>query len=258
MIKIISWNVNSINVRKEQIYDLLKTHAPDFLCIQEMKTLNYEDPYLEELGYNIFYNGEKSYNGVAIIVKKTIKLTICNIAFEEYSLPKPRLLSCYCEDLNLYIASLYLPNGSDDNKFQYKQEFLANFYQYLIYLKKYYNNIIIAGDYNLALNEQDVSRKYMHNNMVDFRPIERFYLQAFHNIGYIDQFRFFNNFKTQEKYTWWDYQNGGIKFNQGMRIDYILVTPNLANNIIESEILLNYRMMERPSDHAPIVFSYQN
>ena len=73
MIKIISWNVNSINVRKEQIYDLLKTHAPDFLCIQEMKTLNYEDPYLEELGYNIFYNGEKSYNGVAIIVKKTIK-----------------------------------------------------------------------------------------------------------------------------------------------------------------------------------------
>ncbi|MCK4963107.1 MAG: endonuclease/exonuclease/phosphatase family protein, partial [Anaerolineales bacterium] len=71
MIKLASWNVNSLKVRLPHVLDWLKEHQPDILGLQETKTIDENFP-LEEIqaaGYHVNFAGQKTYNGVAVISK---------------------------------------------------------------------------------------------------------------------------------------------------------------------------------------------
>ena len=153
--KIATWNVNSLNVRLSHVIEWLNNNQPDILCLQETKQDN--DKFLHEefksLGWYSYHNGQKTYNGVAIISKKP--LTDISINIDGYADIQSRLISGTYEDNKLNkirIISAYIPNGQslDSEKFIYKQNWLLHFYKLLINLKTKYKKIIISGDFNIS------------------------------------------------------------------------------------------------------------
>jgi len=78
MVKIASWNVNSIKARLPNVLDWLKSARPDIALLQEIKCVEEAFPALEigDLGYNIAVSGQKSYNGVAILSKPPLEVVV--------------------------------------------------------------------------------------------------------------------------------------------------------------------------------------
>ncbi|MDC0127733.1 exodeoxyribonuclease III [Methylophilaceae bacterium] len=253
--KIATWNVNSLNVRLSHVIEWLNNNQPDILCLQETKQDN--DKFLHEefksLGWYSYHNGQKTYNGVAIISKKP--LTDISINIDGYADIQSRLISGTYEDNKLNkirIISAYIPNGQslDSEKFIYKQNWLLHFYKLLINLKTKYKKIIISGDFNISPQNIDCHdpKIWKGKNLVS--AIERDYFEKILNLGFTDSFRYLN--PNSLDYSWWDYRIP-LKRNLGMRIDHILTTNSLVENLQKSFIDKSPRELERPSDHAPVI-----
>jgi exodeoxyribonuclease-3 len=253
MLKIASWNVNSLKVRLEQVLNWLKTTNCDILAIQELKLDNANFPLhvFENLGYYCVFNGQKTYNGVAIISKFPIYDIVYDIP--DFLDPQKRVITATIEGVRIICA--YVVNGEslDSDKFIYKLSWLEQFNHYINQNFTQYKDLIVLGDFNIAPLDIDVYDVTKWQNKILFSDLEK---QAFNNIlnlGLYDSFRLFN---TEDKqYTWWDYRSFGFKRGLGVRIDHILISetikPLLKSCIIDTEP----RRHERPSDHTPIILT---
>ncbi len=254
LMKIISWNVNSVRARIENIKEYIKVSTPNILLLQEIKTQdeNFPSDDFKKLGYISYVFGQKSYNGVAIISKH--KLDNINNSFIKDDLKQSRIITA---DLKLKkkkikLVNIYVPNGNpvDTEKYEYKKEWLKRFITNIKKEIKKNSNILIAGDFNIIPEEIDVHDfKRYENDALGRLEIRKKYRELI-NLGFKDVYRFKN--KAKQEYTFWDYFAGSWQKNYGMRIDHFLLSNSLIENIRSININRKPRSKEKPSDHTPI------
>lgn len=277
--KVITWNVNSIKTRLQHLIHMLQTIKPDVVLLQEIKCINQQFPLEEinELGYNVAISGMKSYNGVAIISKFPLEDVILQFPIEEVGKHnelykqegKPNLEARYIEAVisvpsGAYrIASIYVPNGGVSSKeanlgldvyeterFKYKEAFYGDLKAHCQKLISQNETLIFGGDYNIAPEDLDVHNPKTCSKNTGFLPKEREILRDFMELM-PDSFRTLN--PNDNGFSWWDYRRGGFTANRGMRIDHILLPQNAQKLVQSVAVLEEFRAMERPSDHAPVM-----
>ena len=252
--KIISWNVNSVRARINNILEYINDTKPDILMLQEIKTQDENFPYedFEKLGYTSYVFGQKSYNGVALISK--IKLKNINKDFIKDEQKQSRVITgeIQLNKKKIELINIYVPNGNpiETEKYDYKKNWLK---QFISKMKKNLlknSNLIIAGDFNIIPEEIDVYdfRRYENDALGKLEIRKKF--RELINLGFKDIYRL-NNTKKIE-YTFWDYFAGSWQKNHGMRIDHFLLSNNLIENIKSIKINKKPRSKIKPSDHTPI------
>lgn len=251
--QIATWNVNSLKVRLPQVLNWLESTNCDILALQELKLENQNFPLEEftKLGYNCVFNGQKTYNGVAIVSKhliEDIELDIPN-----YNDPQKRVISATIRGVR--VICVYVVNGEsiDSPKFIYKMEWLGNLHNFIQLGLSKYEHLVLLGDFNIAPDDMDVYDPNVWRNKILCSPDERNRWQELLNLGLYDSFRLFNSEPTN--YTWWDYRNFAFRRKLGLRIDHILISAKLKNLANNCTIDITPRKNERPSDHAPVILN---
>ena len=240
-----------MNVRKPQVLEWLQAHDPDVLVLQEIKQLTEKFPAeeLRELGYHSIANGQKTYNGVAVVSKQEPNSPI--LEFPDFDDPQRRVLACSIGDTR--IIDLYVPNGSEvgSEKYAYKLEWLASLRRFLAAELQQHENIVVLGDFNIAPADADVYDPEKWGDAILCSPKERAALDAVLELGFSDVFRKFE--QPENMFSWWDYRAAGFRRNAGLRIDLILTSAAMTRRCTASYVDKEPRAWERPSDHAPVV-----
>ena len=248
--KLAAWNVNSLTVRLPHVLDWLKTHQPDALALQELKLEDAKFPLaaIEDAGYHAVFDGQKTYNGVAILTKsrpEDVAKAMPGFADEQ-----KRVIAATIN--NVRVVCVYIPNGQsvDSDKYQYKLRWLDALAGYMARAIADYGDVALLGDYNIAPDDRDVHDPVQWRGQVLCTDAERALFARLLALGMQDSFRLFP--QADKCFSWWDYRMNGFKRNHGVRIDHILLTKALAARCTQSMIDLEPRKRERPSDHAPV------
>ena len=252
--KIISWNVNSVRARIENIKHYIKDSEPDVLMLQEIKTQdeNFPNDEFKNLGYISYVFGQKSYNGVAIISKHELDNTNNNFIKDDLNQSRIITAELKLKKKKIHLINIYVPNGNpvDTEKYEYKKSWLKKFISNVKKKIQKNSNILIAGDFNIIPEEIDVyDFKRYENDALGRLEIRKKYRELI-NLGFKDVYRSKN--KTKQEYTFWDYFAGSWQKNYGMRIDHFLISNSLVENIKSININKKPRSKEKPSDHTPI------
>jgi exodeoxyribonuclease III len=252
--KIISWNVNSVRARIENIKNYIKDSSPDILLLQEIKTQEETFPKddFKDCGYDSYVFGQKSYNGVAIVSK--FKIGNFKTNFIKDDLKQSRIITGEVDlgKKKIELINIYVPNGNpvDTEKYTYKKKWLKKFIANIEKKIAKNPNILIAGDFNIIPDEIDVHDfKRYENDALGKLEIRKKFRELI-NLGFKDIYRFIN--KKKQEYTFWDYFAGSWQKNYGMRIDHFLLSNNLIENVESININKKPRSKTKPSDHTPI------
>jgi len=247
-VKIASWNVNSIRVRLEQVVEWLQAESPDVLGLQELK-MTTEDFPLEaftDIGYTALVNGQKTYNGVALLAKSEGTDPVYDLPGLDD--PQRRVMAATYGDTR--IVNLYCPNGQSvgSDKYAYKLEWFAALHDWLQQEVQAHDKVAVMGDFNIAPEDRDVHDPAAWEGKILCSDDERAALTRLCDLGLNDSFRQFD--QPDESFSWWDYRTGGFRRNRGLRIDLILASEALQTSA--AGIDKEPRALERPSDHAPV------
>ncbi|WP_299487067.1 exodeoxyribonuclease III [Acaryochloris sp. IP29b_bin.137] len=259
--KIVSWNVNSIRTRLDQVLDWLYPQSVDVLCLQETKVVD-EDfprvPFLDE-GYQVYVSGQKAYNGVALVSRSALSEVssgfsplLENDQAQKFDQQKRLITGIIAPGVR--ILNLYVPNGSEvgSDKYIYKLEWLALLHDYIEQLRSQGpTHLLVCGDFNIALEDRDIHDSSNRANHIMATDAERQALQTILDLGLQDAFRKFNAESGQ--FSWWNYRAGAFPKNLGWRIDHHYLTPALYKSAQACTIDVAPRRLPKPSDHAPVV-----
>lgn len=272
-VRIAAWNVNSLKVRLPQVLSWLqdqekKQQPIDALCLQELKLTDDKYPHkeLEDAGYLSLAAGQKTYNGVAIIVRKAALAPIASDTATSFLKPirnipnfedeQQRILAAtipFAGTQPMRLVSAYFPNGQspDSDKFIYKLSWLKALQTWLGEELQQNSRLALLGDFNIAPADIDVHdpSKWIGQNLVS--PEERQAFQQLVELGLTDSFRMFE--QPPKIFSWWDYRMMGFRRNAGMRIDHILLSEALKEKCAASVVDKEPRTWEQPSDHAPVI-----
>ncbi|MFN9211501.1 MAG: exodeoxyribonuclease III, partial [Betaproteobacteria bacterium] len=221
-----TWNVNSLKVRLPHLLDWLGAHRPTIVCLQETKLTDDKFPVadLEAAGYRSVYAGQKTYNGVAVLLHADsvtapteVQINLPNFADEQ-----KRLLADTVGDLRVVCG--YFPNGQavGSEKYEYKLRWLAALTDWLRGELARYPKLALAGDYNIAPEPRDVHDPAAWEGQVLFSEPERAAFRGLLDLGLKDSFRLVE--QPERSSTWWDYRNLAFRRKMCLRIDPILVT----------------------------------
>lgn len=255
MLKIATWNVNSVKTRIGHLVEYLRSeNAPDVLLLQELKCMTEAFPYMEveDAGYNTAVHGQKTYNGVAILSKLPIEDVILGLP------EAPDDAARYIEGVvstkegAVRVASVYVPNGQEpgSEKFQYKMKFFDALYNHIAKTLEYNEKFVIGGDYNVAPEAVDVFDPKSLEGTTCFHIDERRKFRQLLGLGLTDAFRATND--NRQQFSWWDYRQGAWEHNKGMRIDHLLLSPEAADSLAACDVDTSLRGKEKPSDHTPV------
>lgn len=260
MITITSWNINSVRIRLPLIKQFVEHTNPDILCLQETKTENQHFPgdAIQQMGYDyLYFLGQKSYNGVAILSKIPLKYANYNTFIDN---DEVRHLYAYLPD-GTALHNFYVPAGGDVPDVNKNPKFLdkLNFVDAMTSWSSQLHaddRVIILGDMNIAPLEHDVWSHKQLLKVVSHTPIEVEKMNALKaSANWVDVMREFVP-ETEKLYSWWSYRNRDWKkSNRGRRLDHIWMTPNLKDRLISGEILEEARGWESPSDHVPVTMT---
>jgi exodeoxyribonuclease-3 len=256
LLKFATWNVNSLRLRLPQVLAWLAEHQPTALLLQETKVEDALFPATElaAAGWQAAFTGQKSYNGVAILARTmpeyiTYGLTTNPSATETQA----RVIGATVAGVRL--LNLYLPQGeaTDSPKFAFKERMYQALQTELLALTGQYNQLIAAGDYNIAADARDIPvAEKKAEKQVMFTPAERAWLQNLQTqTGLRDALRLVN--QDAGIYSWYDYRMYARAPHHGWRIDYHLVSPSLANKVKAVRHHTAVRALTQPSDHVPVV-----
>jgi len=250
--KIATYNVNGVNGRLPVLLRWLDEAAPDVVCLQELKAPEEKFPEkaLKDAGYNAMWQGQKSWNGVAILAKDA------EIQEVRRSLPgNPEdIHSRYIEAIvnDMLICCLYLPNGnpSPGPKFDYKIEWFSRLASHASELLEADIPIVLAGDFNVMPTDLDVYKPERWLEDALFRPEVRAAFKHLLAQGWTDAIR--ELYPDQKIYTFWDYFRNAFSRDAGLRIDHFLLSPHLKNRLSDAGVDRHVRGWEKSSDHAPV------
>ncbi len=260
--KISTWNVNSINARIEHLEKFITKDQSDIYLLQELKTIEEGFPKnaIEKKGYFSYVNGQKAWNGVAILSKK--KLDITNNSIPKYEDLNARFIETEIKlkniKKNIKLINIYLPNGNpiETEKFDYKIEWMKKFNTYIQNLRNKNIPVIIAGDFNVIPTDEDVYSPENYKNDACAHPLTREQYRKLINMGFTDLVKYFVEGKTN--WTFWGYRGGGWQKGNGLRIDHFLTTSNITDLIQKVEVNREPRGWEKASDHTPVTITLKD
>ena len=256
--KIATWNINSVRLRRPIVDRLITEQAPDVICLQETKVQDQDFPhgFFQERGYNDrVIHGKKNHHGVAIASRLPFddsgRRDWCGLADGRH---------VHATVAGVEIHSVYVPSGGDipdpaiNDKFDHKLNFMREQADYWRGARDDAARRVIVGDFNVAPLETDVWSHKQLLDVVSHTPIEVEHLTAWQDAGgWIDGVR--RIFAPEEKlYSWWSYRAKDWRAsNRGRRLDHVWLTPALAPLLTGVEVLADARDWEKPSDHVPLI-----
>lgn len=251
MVKIATWNVNSVKARLVHLVDWLKSASPDVLLLQEIKCQTEEFPRLEieAAGYRCEVVGQKSYNGVAILAKGPISEPLRELPGgidDDHA----RYLEATVGDMR--VASIYLPNGNpiDTPKFKYKLDFLERLYRHTQELLATEQTVVLGGDFNVCPTDEDVWDVRAMARDALCQPETRAAFRKILHLGWTDAMRALH--PHGRRYTYWDYFQNRFARDHGLRIDLLLLSPRAADRLSQCGVDRGPRAREKASDHTPV------
>ncbi|OKH88843.1 exodeoxyribonuclease III [Thalassospira sp. TSL5-1] len=263
--KIVSWNINSVRLRIDQVTQFLRDQQPDVLCLQELKCPDEHFPHeaFEALGYKHRHvHGMKSYNGVAILSK----LPFTNTEIKHFCAKEDRRHCMAAFENGVEVHNFYIPAGGDEpdpainDKFAHKLSFLQEMTQW--WTERLQGGAgrkaVLVGDFNIAPSEFDVWSHKQLLKVVSHTPVEVEALELFRKSGdFIDAVR--EIYPEPEKlYSWWSYRSRDWRqSNKGRRLDHVWMTPEMAGSVAKASVYDTARDWVKPSDHAPVIVEFK-
>ena len=254
--QVATWNVNGIKARIDTVLAWLDEAAPDVACLQEIKSEDGPFPRepFEARGYRVETHGQKGFNGVAILSR----LPLSGI---EAGLPgdaedaQARFLAATVgapDGRPVKVACLYLPNGNPlgTEKFPYKLAWMERLIAYGRAALAAEVPLVLAGDYNVIPDARDLVSEAAWANDALYQPESRAALRRLEALGFTDAVRATSDGRH---FTFWDYQAGAWQKDNGIRIDHLMLAPQVADRLEAVRVDAHVRGWEKPSDHVPVV-----
>jgi exodeoxyribonuclease III len=221
------------------------------VCLQEIKCQTADFPVLElqAIGYHSAVQGQKSYNGVAILSKEPARDVLIGLPGDPAD-EQARYIEASFGDLR--IASIYLPNGNpvDTEKYPYKLAWMDRLRLHAAGLLKTERPFVLAGDYNICPTDDDVYDPVGWRDDALCRLESREKFRALLHLGLTEAFRALHD--EPHRYSFWDYQQGRWFRDEGLRIDHFLLSPQAADRLVACDIDKEPRGREKASDHTPV------
>ena len=243
-------------MRLPHLLDWLRANPVDVIGLQELKLQDDQFPFaeLEALGYRAAVNGQKTYNGVALLSRLPLEDVVRDMP--GYGDDHKRLIAATVgagTSSEVRVISAYVPNGQavGTDKYAYKLRWLHALAEYLHGELARHERLAIVGDYNIAPTDADVHDPVAWDGHVLCSEPERLAFRALLALGLKDAFTLFP--RPAQSYTWWDYRQGAFRRNLGLRIDHALLSLALCDKCVSFQIDTSPRRLERPSDHAPVM-----
>ncbi len=251
--KLATWNVNSIRQRERHVAEWLGRIQPDLLLLQEIKceAAQFPSQTFESLGYRAEFVGQKSYNGVAVLSREPVEVVHRCLPGLDCDDTQARYIEI--RTAGLTIGNLYLPNGNSGGEagYAYKlrwMDCLADRQQALLEADE---PCLFAGDYNVAPTDEDFAPGTLPSNDALIRPETRAAFRRMLWLGLTDAIRAVQ--PRGKVYTFWDYQAGAWRRDLGLRIDHVLLSPDLAERLVAAKPDRDERNQPQPSDHVPVL-----
>lgn len=253
--RIATWNVNSVNARLETVLKWFEAVQPDVACLQEIKCVDEKFPVeaFERLGYNVAVHGQKSYNGVAMLSKSPMEDVRRGLPCPGEDEQSRYIEAVISGPTPVRVGGLYLPNGNpvDTGKYAYKLDWMIRLQRHAEDLLKLEEPLVLTGDFNVIPQARDAELPKTWEDDALYRPETWEAYRALKNIGLTDAFLQADG--APGSYTFWDYQAGAWQRNNGIRIDFALLSPQAADLLTGAVIHREVRGWEKPSDHVPLV-----
>ena len=250
--KIASFNVNGVNGRLSVLLRWLAEAQPDAVCLQELKAPSERFPIheIEKAGYGAIWQGQKSWNGVAILARGSEPIETRRALPGDGDDSQSRYIEGAVD--GILIGCLYLPNGNPapGPKFDYKLDWFRRLTTYAEELLKLEVPVVLAGDFNVMPTDLDVYNPERWRDDALFRPEVRALFAALVEQGWTDALRSLH--PGEALYTFWDYFRNAWGRNAGLRLDHFLLSPSLVPRLAAAEVDRAVRGWEKASDHAPV------
>jgi exodeoxyribonuclease III len=254
--KIVTWNINGVRARIDNLIAWLRESAPDVVCLQEIKCQDESFPRgeIEALGYHVETHGQKGFNGVAILSRSTPDEVNRGLPGDDED-DHARFMEAVFSVKSgvIRVCSIYLPNGNppdDPVKYPYKLRWMARLEAFARQRLTLEEPLILAGDYNVIPEPHDCWDPKVWEKDALFLPTTRNAFRRIENLGLTDAVRATTD--QVPAYTFWDYQAGAWPKNLGIRIDHLLLSPEAADRLVSTTIEKHVRGWEKPSDHVPV------
>ena len=255
MLRIATWNVNSVNARLETVLQWLREAQPDVVGLQEIKCVDEKFPRepFEDLGYNVLTHGQKSYNGVALLSKYPVEDVRRGLPDGEGDDHARYIEGVIGAPRPLRFGCLYLPNGNPigTEKFAFKLRWMARLFHHAADLLAHEEPLALAGDFNVIPEPEDADRPESWVTDALFQPESRAAWRAIRHLGFTDAQAAVG--AEPHGYTFWDYFRNAYERDHGIRIDHVMLSPQAADRLVSSAVHRHVRGWEKPSDHAPVV-----
>lgn len=252
-----SWNVNSVRARAERVQGWLAARKPDVACLQELKVEDALFPHalFAELGYQAICHGQKTYNGVAIVVRKELEVhdVLRGLAGTEEECGR-RVIAATVGGLR--VVNVYVVNGQavGSDKYAMKLRWLAALQSFLAEELARHPALVVLGDFNIAPADLDVHDPAAWAGSVLCSVEERAALRGMEALGLTDVFR--AQHPEAREFSWWDYRMLGFPKNHGLRIDLMLASAAALVRCQSSSIDRDERKGKNASDHAPVLAEF--
>jgi exodeoxyribonuclease-3 len=257
VLRIATWNVNSLKARLARVEEWLGYAHPDVLCLQETKLADADFPGMafQTLGYDAVHCGEGRWNGVAILSRVGIDDVVAGFSDQaEDETTEARLLSATCAGVR--VSSVYVPNGRSVGSEHWvaKLDWLERVARHLAATCDPSGSAVVCGDFNVAPTDADLWKPAAFRGATHVTPEERAAVQRLLVWGLVDVFRRLH--PEPDLFSWWDYRAGDFHNHRGMRIDLLLATARLAERATFALIDRFARKGKSPSDHAPLLVDF--
>jgi len=253
VVRLATWNVNSLRARLPRVEEWIAQAEPDVLCLQETKLTDDKFPHLafHALGYEAAHHGYGQWNGVAVVSRVGLDDVVAGFGDGGEDDPDSRLVWATCGGVR--VASAYVPNGRalDDDHYTYKLWWLGRLREALEADATPDSAVAVCGDFNIAPDDRDVWDPAEFEGATHVSGPERDALHALEAWGLVDVWR--RHHEEGGVFSWWDYRGGNFHKGMGMRIDLVLATESVAAASTTISIDRDARKGKQPSDHAPVV-----
>ncbi|HRE90283.1 MAG TPA: exodeoxyribonuclease III [Myxococcota bacterium] len=249
--RIVTWNINSLNARKDLAAAFLDEVKPDVLALQELKLETDKVPreVFESRGFHVAIHGQKSWNGVLIASRLPQTDVVTGL---DGDAGESRFIAATVDGIRF--VNLYCPQGQnvESEKFAYKLAFYDALIAKLGEVAKTAPNLVVLGDLNVAPEPDDVWDVSKFEGIPSYHPLEHQRWKRLLEVGLSDLVK---PRVPSGTFSFWDYRGGDFRFNHGMRIDHVLGTAPVAGRVASAGVLRDWRKKRgeiTPSDHAPV------
>ncbi|PEQ12147.1 exodeoxyribonuclease III [Novosphingobium sp. PC22D] len=251
-IKVASFNINGVKARLPRLLEWLEETRPQVACLQEIKSQDEGFPAdaFEKIGYKAIWHGQKSFNGVAILADGETPVEVRRGLEGEPEDDHSRYIEA--DVFGIRVACIYLPNGNPQPgpKFDYKLRWMRRLRERMEAIAREEVPAIVTGDYNVIPTDSDVWSPPAMAADALMQPESRDAYARLLGDGWTDALRTHN--PRGGVWTYWDYQAGAWQRDHGFRIDHALLSPELADRLVDCGVDKAHRGREKASDHAPV------